>query len=152
MKIFLKKTKLQKGYSQNKLNCSFSWIIIRTILLHKVINIKTKTLRFIHFNLDAKITLSNNGSEGMYWWITNIMSSFQYIHVPDPDIIIPSDSPLTSHSHRHYHSHWLYYIKMAYKRRKNFIRLEIESIWDQSNYLLELRAILLGVMTCKSKT
>ena len=43
-------------------------------------------------NYNALVRLSSETKKELCWWITNIMSSFQRIHVPDPDITIYTDS------------------------------------------------------------
>ena len=50
-------------------------------------NMKIKALRFSQGNSYAKTALNNNGREEIHWWITKIMSSFQYTHVPKSDAI-----------------------------------------------------------------
>ena len=49
---------------------------------------KAKTLQQSNGNYDASVRLSNEAKKELCWWITNILSSFQHIHVPDPDITI----------------------------------------------------------------
>ena len=53
---------------------------------------KAKALRLSNGNYDASVRLSNEAKKELSWWITNIMSSLQHIHVPDPDITIYTDS------------------------------------------------------------
>ena len=53
---------------------------------------KTKALQQSSGNYDASVRLSNEAKKEMSWWITNIMSSLQHIHVPDPDITMYTDS------------------------------------------------------------
>ena len=53
---------------------------------------KAKALQQSNGNYDASVRLSNEAKKELCWWITNVMSSFQHIHVPDPDIIIYADS------------------------------------------------------------
>ena len=53
---------------------------------------KTKTRQQSNGNYEASVILSNEAKEELLLWITNIMSRLQYIHVPDPDIIIYTDS------------------------------------------------------------
>ena len=38
------------------------------------------------------IILSNEAKKEQCWWIANIISNLQHIHVPDPDITIYTDS------------------------------------------------------------
>ena len=52
---------------------------------------KTKTLRLPDGDYDAAVRLSNLTND-LSWWITNIMSSLQHVHVPDPGITIYTDS------------------------------------------------------------
>ena len=49
---------------------------------------KVKALQQSNGNYDALVRLSNEAKKELCWWITNIMSSLQHIHVPDPDITI----------------------------------------------------------------
>ena len=53
---------------------------------------KAKALQESNGNYDASVRLSNEANKELCWWITNIMSSLQHIHVPDPDITIYTDS------------------------------------------------------------
>ena len=53
---------------------------------------KAKALRLSNGNYDASVRLSNEAKKELSWWITNIMSSLQHIHVPDPGITIYTDS------------------------------------------------------------
>ena len=55
---------------------------------------KAKTLQQSSGNYDASVRLSNEANKELCWWITNIMSRLQHIHVPDPDITIHTDSNL----------------------------------------------------------
>ena len=54
--------------------------------------VKAKALQQPNGNYDASVRLSNKARRELCWWITNIMFSFQHIHVPDPDITIYTDS------------------------------------------------------------
>ena len=49
---------------------------------------KAKALRLSNGNYDASVRLSNEAKKELSWWITNLMSSLQHIHVPDSDITI----------------------------------------------------------------
>ena len=49
---------------------------------------KAKPLQHYNRNYDASVRLSNKAKKELCWWITNIISSFQHLHVPDPDIAI----------------------------------------------------------------
>ena len=49
---------------------------------------KAKPLQQFNGNYDASVRLSNEAKKELCWWITNIISSFQHLHVPDPDITI----------------------------------------------------------------
>ena len=53
---------------------------------------KAKALRLPNGNYDFSVRLSNEAKKELSWWITNIMSSLQHIHVPDPGITIYTDS------------------------------------------------------------
>ena len=53
---------------------------------------KAKALQKSNGNYDALVRLSNEAKKELCWWITNIMSSLQHIHLPDPDITIYTDS------------------------------------------------------------
>ena len=43
---------------------------------------------------DVSVKLSNEANKKLCWWITNIMSNRQDIHMPDPDIIIYTDKSI----------------------------------------------------------
>ena len=51
-------------------------------------------MKTMMFQLDYPVKLRNEKRmrKEISWWITNIMSSLQYIHVPKPDITIYTDS------------------------------------------------------------
>ena len=53
---------------------------------------KANALQQSSGNYDASVRLSNEVKRELCWWITNIMSSLQHIHVSDPDITIYTDS------------------------------------------------------------
>ena len=53
---------------------------------------KAKALQQSSGNYDASVRLSNEAKKELCWLITNIMSSLQHIHVPEPDITIATDS------------------------------------------------------------
>ena len=53
---------------------------------------KAKALQQSSGNCDALVRLSNEVKKELCWWITNIMSIFQHIHVPEPEITIYTDS------------------------------------------------------------
>ena len=53
---------------------------------------KAKALQQSNGNYDASVRLSNKAKKELCWLITNIMSSLQHIHVPDPDISVYTDS------------------------------------------------------------
>ena len=53
---------------------------------------KAKALQLSNGNYDPSVRLSKEAKKERSWWITNIMSSFQHIYVPDPDITIYTDS------------------------------------------------------------
>ena len=53
---------------------------------------KVKVLQQSNGNYDASVRLSNEAKKELSWWITNIMSSLQHIHFPDPDITIYTNS------------------------------------------------------------
>ena len=53
---------------------------------------RAKTLQQSTEKYDASVRLCNEAKKELCWWVTNIMSSFQHIHVPDPDITIYTDS------------------------------------------------------------
>ena len=55
---------------------------------------KAKALQQSNGNYDALVRLSNEVKKELCWRITNIMSSFQQSHVPDPDITIYTDSSI----------------------------------------------------------
>ena len=44
---------------------------------------KTKALQQFNGNYDASVRLSNEAKKELCWWINNIMTSLQHIHVPD---------------------------------------------------------------------
>ena len=58
---------------------------------------KTKALQQSNGNYGASVRLSNEVKKRLCWWITNIMSSIQYIYVLDPDITIYTDSSMACH-------------------------------------------------------
>ena len=98
---------------------------------------KAKALRLSNGNYDASVRLSNEAKKELSWWITNIMSSLQHIHVPDPDITIYTDSSTLG---------W------GVTDGKN----PSGGRWkaDEINHInvLELKAILIGVQAyCKAK-
>ena len=53
---------------------------------------KAKALQQSNGNYDPSVRLSNEAKRELCWWIANIMSNLQHIHVPDPDITIYTDS------------------------------------------------------------
>ena len=53
---------------------------------------KTKALQQSNGNYDVSVRLSNEAKKEMSWWITNVMSSLQHIHVPESDITMYTDS------------------------------------------------------------
>ena len=53
---------------------------------------KVKALQQSNGNYDALVRLSSEAKKELCWWITTIMSSFQHIYMPDPDITIYTDS------------------------------------------------------------
>ena len=98
---------------------------------------KAKALRLSNGNYDASVRLSNEAKKELSWWITNIMSSLQHIHVPDPDITIYTDSSTLG---------W----GVTDGKNPSRGRWKADEI-NQIN-VLELKAILIGVQTyCKGK-
>ena len=98
---------------------------------------KAKALRLSNGNYDASVRLSNEAKKELSWWITNIMSSLQHIHVPDPDITIYTDSSTLG---------W----GVTDGKNPSGGRWKAEEI-NHIN-VLELKAILIGVQTyCKGK-
>ena len=53
---------------------------------------KTKALQQPNGNYDASVRLSNEAKKELCWWITNIISRVQHIHVSDPGITIYTDT------------------------------------------------------------
>ena len=53
---------------------------------------KAKALQQSNGNYNASVGLPNEAKKELSWWTANIISSLQYIHVPDPDIIIYTDA------------------------------------------------------------
>ena len=98
---------------------------------------KAKALQQSNGNYDASVRLSNEVKKELCWWITNIMSSFQHIHMPDPDITIYTDSSTLGWG-----------VTNGYNPSGG--RWKAEEI-NHIN-LLELKAIFIGVQTyCKGK-
>ena len=98
---------------------------------------KAKALQQSNGNYDASVRLSNEAKKELCRWITNIMSSFQHIHVPDPDITIYTDS-----------STLRWGVTDGYNPSGG--RWKAEEI-NHIN-VLELKAIFIGVLTyCKGK-
>ena len=93
---------------------------------------KAKALRLSNGNYDASVRLSNEAKKEFSWWITNIMSSLQHIHVPDPDITIHTDSSTLG---------W----GVTDGKNQSRGRWKADEI-NQIN-VLELKAILIGVQT-----
>ena len=61
---------------------------------------KAKALPLSNRNYDASVRLSNETKKELYLWTTNIISSLNHIHVPDPDITIYTDSGTLGWGHR----------------------------------------------------
>ena len=96
-----------------------------------------KVLQQFKGNYDDSVRLSNEAKNELCWWITNIMSSFQHIHVPYPDITIYTDSSTLGWG-----------VTDGYNPSGG--RLKVEEI-NHIN-VLELKAIFIGVQTyCKGK-
>ena len=53
---------------------------------------KGKALQLSNGNYDASVKLSNEAKKELSWWIIKIVSSLYHNHVPDPDIVIYTDS------------------------------------------------------------
>ena len=98
---------------------------------------KTKALQQSNGNYDALVRLSNEAKKELCWWITNIMSSFQHICLPDPDITIYTDSSTIGSG-----------VTDGYNPSGGRWKA------DEINHInvLELKAIFIGVLTyCKGK-
>ena len=96
---------------------------------------EAKALQQSNRNYDASVRLSNEAKKELCWWITNIMSSFQHIHVPDPDITIYTASSILKWG-----------VTDGYNPSGG--RWKAEEI-NHIN-VLELKAIFIGVQTCQS--
>ena len=53
---------------------------------------KAKALQQSNGNHDTSLRWSKEAKKELCWWITNIMSCLQHIHVPDPDINMYNDA------------------------------------------------------------
>lgn len=42
-------------------------------------------LKYHNDNFEGKTTLSAKGKAEIYWWINDIVISFHYINIPNPD-------------------------------------------------------------------
>ena len=56
----------------------------------KIIGLKLHNDKF-----DTNLALNVESTKGIYWWINNIIESFAPLNIPDPDIIIYTDTSLT---------------------------------------------------------
>ena len=83
-KIFIK--------TYREFSSSFSCINFGSFYYRVLETDEAKVLQQYNGNYDTSVRLSNEAKKELCWWITNIMSSLQHIHVPDPDITIYTDS------------------------------------------------------------
>ena len=91
-----------------------------------------KRLKQSNGNYNAPVRLSNKVKKKLCCWLTNVKSSLQHIHVPDPDIVIYTDSSTLG---------W------GVTDKKNLSGSRWKA--DEINHInvFELKAILLGVQT-----